>query len=749
MALTALLFFSSSSLSAQGISLGESLRDRSRVLRKTNPVSSETTGFSALVGPSARNDAEGIEPIGRFWSTRLSEGEETTLVLQSEYGDLAGEIDFGWRIERKGFFVNSADGVELSGYSIRIGESNTTQQFDSLEYAWVPLSDSLNEFSPSIIRADKRTIERKNRFSDVLIQWQTERLRLFASAGASIRNEDDARRRLEYQFVDNSSYTPGVFEFDGVRLDRSGYEASDTQKDKRIAIGGELEINDWLLESELSFREWSRDRPTTNTVRFQNRYSGTVTLDITDDEDPRIFPNNAGLPLDEFIFRDNRFLDNRTDDEDFSASLRAQRSGESLGFKYNFDIGIASRSKTRRNEDIKNFYTRFTGPAYTIDHVMESSPSGATLQGAIDLGFMPDLDATDRHFALNQDLYVLDEVSSIRDTFAARYDAEEAIDALYTQLALESGAWRLATGFRYEETTVNTFGYQTTEPEGGLPVETGVYHDSIYSDLFPTINANYKLNQNVSFGASWQSTVARPNYYELIPYRIVSDTIGLVRAGNPELEETVLDSTTLFVSANISSSSNLTLSLSHIKISDFILSVEELLTSGEYEGYRLRTTFNGDNAEIESLSVDWSSEWDAFNDKDKVIEFSANYQYRDSTAWSTFIGQDDMKLPEVAKHKLRSSLSQKVGKFDWLLQADYLSRSLDKFGSSVTTNEFLDDRFILSTRFGYRMQSGWQLQTEISNINDSPQNESFGPEERLSKVTYNSWHSKTSLSRSW
>lgn len=739
----------SSSLSAQGISAGESLRDRSRILAKVNPVSSETTGFSSLVGPSARDDAEGIEPSNRFWQTQLPKGEETTFLLESQYGNLDENINFGWNLEKRSIFGSSSDNDKISGYAIRIGESNITQQFESLEYEWTPDTNSLNQFIPSIIRADKRAFERKTRFADVLLQWQTERSRIFLSAGMSIRNEADSRGRLEYRFEEKGNSTQRIFEYSGVRLDRNSYEATDTQNHNKIVIGGELDLGEWRLEPEISLREWTRERPTTNTARFQNRYTGAVTLDLNNIEDPQFSPDSAEIPLEEFLFRDNRFLKNKTVDEDLSLSLRAKRPVEFSSSKYNFDLGIFAREKTRRNEDIKNFYTRYTGPTYSIDQIIESFPRGTTVHNAIDLGFLPDLEATDKHFENNKSNYVLDEVSSIRDTLAARYDANEAITALYSHLSLESGAWRLASGLRYETTTIETFGYQTIEPEEGLPIETGVYHNSSYSNFFPTLNVNYTRNQNVSFGASWQSTVARPNYYELIPYRIVSDTTGLIRAGNPDLEETILDTTTLFMSTKVSSSSNLTISLSRINIDDFILSVEELLRDGEYEGYRLRTTFNGDNANINSASVDWSSELNLFNDIDKKLVLNANYQYRDSSATSASINQPDMHLPEVATHKIRSSISQKIEKFDWLLQLDYQSRSLDKFGSSIFTNEYLDGRIIVSLRFGYEIPNGWRLQSDFSNLSDSPLKESFGPDERLSKITYNSWISKTSLSRSW
>ena len=66
---------------AQEISGEESLRDRSRILKKVNPVSSETAEFSDFSELSASEDAEGFLALGYLWSAYQQNDQKNICLL--------------------------------------------------------------------------------------------------------------------------------------------------------------------------------------------------------------------------------------------------------------------------------------------------------------------------------------------------------------------------------------------------------------------------------------------------------------------------------------------------------------------------------------------------------------------------------------------------------------------------------------------------------------------------------------------
>jgi TonB-dependent receptor len=112
------------------------------------------------------------------------------------------------------------------------------------------------------------------------------------------------------------------------------------------------------------------------------------------------------------------------------------------------------------------------------------------------------------------------------------YNLFENITAYYGQFQLEYKKWEVAGGARMEITsqgyTLRTF--YATHP-------TGLTKD--YSDLLPSLMVKYRLNEKTNLRASYFKSISRPNYYELVPTEIRSNTNATSTAGNPDLVHSV------------------------------------------------------------------------------------------------------------------------------------------------------------------------------------------------------------------
>jgi outer membrane cobalamin receptor len=110
------------------------------------------------------------------------------------------------------------------------------------------------------------------------------------------------------------------------------------------------------------------------------------------------------------------------------------------------------------------------------------------------------------------------------------YDASEQIAATYVQGKYESRRFQLIAGVRLEHTNQ---GYVLKNPT------VGVTNDSsqVYWELFPSVNLKYKIKNNANLRASFYTSINRPNFFEIVPYRIINEEFQ--ERGNPNLKYTI------------------------------------------------------------------------------------------------------------------------------------------------------------------------------------------------------------------
>ena len=115
---------------------------------------------------------------------------------------------------------------------------------------------------------------------------------------------------------------------------------------------------------------------------------------------------------------------------------------------------------------------------------------------------------------------------------ANTYTTEENISAFYAQLKLDKPNYEIIIGVRNEMTDMH---YNTAMSEDA----EGKYGSNKYSDLLPSINLKYKINNRQNLRASYFRAICRPGFFEVIPYQMESETYE--ERGNPYLKHTVAD----------------------------------------------------------------------------------------------------------------------------------------------------------------------------------------------------------------
>jgi len=155
-------------------------------------------------------------------------------------------------------------------------------------------------------------------------------------------------------------------------------------------------------------------------------------------------------------------------------------------------------------------------------------------------------------------VYTLANLSGYVDAYKTALDntpnlfhTVEQIPAGYVMNTIDLGKLHLQTGLRFEDTRMDTFGYNLTLfgpktptqlcPTGITPENcwtvAGVANNPSYLDVLPSVQARYGLTANSNLRAVYARGVARPDPYQLVPYTTIDDSSnpGAVTIGNPSL----------------------------------------------------------------------------------------------------------------------------------------------------------------------------------------------------------------------
>lgn len=112
------------------------------------------------------------------------------------------------------------------------------------------------------------------------------------------------------------------------------------------------------------------------------------------------------------------------------------------------------------------------------------------------------------------------------------YESYEDVRAYYGMAKIKYGDWRVMGGVRVENTE---YGWETDGP----PQLVGRTGSIDYTDILPSLHLRYSPVNEFNVKASYFKSIARPNFFEVIPYQINEDDFR--ERGNPDLQRTRAD----------------------------------------------------------------------------------------------------------------------------------------------------------------------------------------------------------------
>ncbi|WP_026235923.1 TonB-dependent receptor [Echinicola pacifica] len=515
--------------------------------------------------------------------------------------------------------------------------------------------------------------------------------------------------------------SPNVFNTVGrVEYQTKGGIGSDHVKNKRLedqrvqnfTLGGDHIFNRLKMDWSATYAKASEKRPTERYIGYRSG-GQEVLVDIMDTEKPYAallnHEDNFGLELDELVEENGN-----TFDEDINAKMDFKLPYSNSGV-LQFGGRYRSKYKMRNN----NYY--------------EYSPVDEDAFGRT-LGEVPNTDQSDPNFLAGSQY----QIGNFADPeflgsldfydegqFEGELKTDEFIPGNYSANEAIYGAYMMAdhqlteklsaiVGLRWEYTDISYTGNLFDMDNEEYIEDTA---GDTYHNVMPGVHLKYDLDPNSILRFAWTNTLARPNYYDLVPYAEYSASDEELATGNPNLVPTTSMNFDLMAEKYFDNVGLFSVGGFYKDIDKFIYYITDLDYTDPVFGSNLEYTRpeNGGTASVYGLEASVQKQiW-------KGLGIYLNYTFtKSSTTGIEGREESDLMLPGTAENMFNASLSYETKKLVLRASLNYASDYLDELGGEEFEDRYYDKQTFLDFNASYAFTPKWRVFLEGNNLTNQP-----------------------------
>jgi len=330
------------------------------------------------------------------------------------------------------------------------------------------------------------------------------------------------------------------------------------------------------------------------------------------------------------------------------------------------------------------------------------------------------------------------------DGLGGRYDASENIYAAYLMTTFDLGEFTALVGVRNEYTQTTYEGNELRyDDSGDFLSSTKVTNENSYNNIFPYVHLKYKVTPFTNIRAAFTGSIARPNYFDLAPYRWIYPEDLEILEGNPDLEATT--------------SLNFDVMFDHyfqgigvISAGFFYKSLDKVAypqvffqEGGVFDGYEIEKPVNGGSAKLYGVEINWMQQFSFLPGFLSGFGIFANYTYTKSEAELEY--RDWSTLPGQAGDVGNVGLSYEKGKLSARLSFNYQSEVLSQVGKNADYDRYMDKRLQVDFSGNYEIISGLNFYLDLINLTNAPERQYFGVTSRPRLNEFYSWSLRSGI----
>ena len=533
------------------------------------------------------------------------------------------------------------------------------------------------------------------------------------------RNDFENRFRLRFKDLHKDEYTIER-QTKGGGKDNKNTRLED-QKMWNVQLGGEHLFNTLKMNWSVSTSEASEDRPNERYVVYRNKDLDIATADFSN----YVNNNNTGYitttggeetAYDDMSLKEITEEHQYTDEKDLNAKLDFELPVSNLS-NIKFGARLRTKEKTRNNdfyeyEDENDLYESMTTSGVSIkDYTNADYLAGSQYQAGsfATPNFLANLNLSSADF---------NQVDLLEEYVAGNYNASEDIYGGYAMYEGKiSNNFDVIVGARFEYTDIEYAGF-SFDAETEVVGNTAGTKD--YSNFLPNVQLKYELSKDMFLRAAYTNTIARPDYYDLVPYEASNSEDEEVEFGNINLEAATASNFDLMFESYFGKYGLVSAGVFTKKINDFIYeSTYDINDSNSiYNGYEATQKRNGKEADVFGFELAFQSDLSFISSSNffKNLNFYSNYTYTDTKTNGVAGREDDIALPGTAGNMVNGSLTYDNNKFMIKVSANYTSDYIDEYGDFSLLDRYYDEQFFLDVNASFNINKHLNVFASATNL---------------------------------
>ncbi|MBN1543351.1 TonB-dependent receptor [candidate division KSB1 bacterium] len=511
-----------------------------------------------------------------------------------------------------------------------------------------------------------------------------------------------------------------------------------------IMAGGEHQFSKLKLDYRLSYSYAQEKEPRYLSSSFELDEDPDLILNLSDTDNPTWSTNlGPGYEYDpaHFVLDGLEVDDTKTTDRDIVGGFNMEMP-YSIGINQaTLKVGAKVLMKTKDRKEIISEWEWDGDDDILMSRFADTMTEDNFLDGKYPKPTAPDPKNLYDWFHANKgsmDSGDLQGEINKEDSDGATYDATEDVYAYYAMTTMNFGKVMVLGGFRHEFTKINYTGNEVIfDEEGDYEQTLTRTNENDYNHILPMVHLRFRPNPNTNLRAALTTGIARPNYEDLVPYRIVAREDEEIEMGNPELLPTTSMNFDLMGEHFFQGVGILAGGVFYKKMQDIIFPSYYQIGSGEYEKYYVLQAIQGEDASLFGLEVNWQQQLRFLPGFFSGLGVMANYTYTTSSAKVS--GRDDVTIPGQASNIANFALSYEKGGFSGRLGMNYHGKYLEELGENADQDIYYDNHMQWDISAAQTIAGGIQVYLQAVNMGNAPLRYYMGTSSRPVQREYYSW----------
>lgn len=613
----------------------------------------------------------------------------------------------------------------LSWFERDFGSDNVeTAGFDTLE-------GPDGEF-PGIEEAEQRdyTITRERRSAALNFDYRpSERTDLYLRTLYSDFSDDEIQRTNTFVFDDGDieSLSDDAAAFSGATVEKLSEARKEDQEILSTAFGAEHRFGAYTVDGVLGYSEASEDQPEALNIAFVGEGVDTA-YSLADREKPLLsgsgdaFSDPSAYVLDE-IEQERTF----TEERETSLALNLRREFAWRDAPLEWKVGAKTRL---REKEANTDATIFDG--FGEDEVTLATFGNERIDYPLgDFGLHPQRGALEDFFRANRDGFEIDQAESDIASRGGDYDLSEDIYAGYGMLTADLGPVRIVGGARVERTEYDASGVQVlVDEEGGSgdPVFSTLRDRKRYTDVLPSLNVRFEVDERTVMRAAVSRTISRPGFEAAAPraaIEIAEDDGEFERVaelGNPDLDPLRSTNVDFTVEHYPGGVAVISAGVFMKNIRDFFVLSDIAGQPGAFADYdEALIVQNGDKARLVGIEFGYAQRFSMLPSPFDGLLLNANLTFVESKAELPF-RERDVRLPRQSDKVGNLAIGYEKYRLSLRLAAAYRDDFLDEIGDldDPATDRYAKEHVQLDFTGSVRLTDHYQVYFNAVNLNDEP-----------------------------